>query len=427
VTRRGAGAVAPLAMALALASCGSSDPSSPSPIGDAQWTAPVAVLRDTVSTTAAPRIAAGGRQVAVIRDWEPTDALRVARLGADGRWLPPERVPTLTPSTAHIGADSLGRMVLAWTAYHPDFAGFWCVWASNRAATAAWSTPRTLACNAGQSRLAVGASGHALVAWTWSRYEGLAGAHYDPATGSWETDGFANSDRYIESFDAAVDADGLAAVTWYEDSGGTGAVQLALSRNGRTLYNSALRDDLSSPREPRVAFESAGTAVLAWDGGIERGIEAATISPTGGVIAGVTGDPNDSCPDVAGSGHGTALMSWSRRAADPGVFAAMHVEGSLWAPEQVQPAQLLLPRCPVLAMDTQGNTVAAWSLAGPTGFDFEIWASFRPAASGRWTATRRLATDAADPAVAIADGVAYVVWRALSGDLIQESRLRFAP
>ena len=427
MTRRCAGVVAPLAMAAALAGCGADGPSSPSPDAYGEWSAPATVLREDFHTTAAPRVAAGGREVAVIRDWEPTDGLRVARLGADGRWSAPERVPTLAPSTAHIGADFLGRLMVAWTAENADFPGR-CVWVATRSGTG-WSAPRTLACNAGESRLAVGPAGHALVAWSWSRFRGLAATPYDPAAGWQDGYAFANPDREVTSFDLAVDGDGMGAVTWHESSNGIGAIGLALVRGGRTLHDTVMREDLSFPREPRVAFESAGQAVLAWAGGYEGGIEASSTSATGGVTAGVTNDANDSCPDVAGSGGGTALLTWSRRSRDPGVFAATHVVGSSsWRPEGVQPAQPPLgPLCPVLEMDAQGNAVAAWTLQGTAGFDPEIWASIRPASTGRWAEPRRLAAEAVQPAVAITGGVAYVVWRALSGDLIQESHLRVAP
>jgi hypothetical protein len=417
-------------MTAALTACGSTSPTSSSPGGD--WTPPVNVAR-VAGRASSLGIAAGGSTVLLTWDAAPEEPLRVARLAADGHWRIAAGPPAISASSRQAGVDALGRAVLAWSALLPEDLRFRCAWAATAAPSREWAPSRRFGCGVNEVGLAVGPSGHALVTWSWSNTNGLAAAPYDPAAGWQDGYAFTAGDRVPPSFDAAVDEGGTYAIAWHErpDPSDGGSITLALAR-GRALTILPVTDVLPAQRDPRVAFESPGVAVLAWSGGIGRGVRAGRLAANGGVTTSITEDPDDTCHEVAGSGRGASVIVWSRQNGAPGllrargVYAAPGAEGR-WEPRAIASDHGLLPMCPQVAMDAEGNAAVAWEERFSNGTAPQIWATTRPARTGEWAAPLRLAVGGTQPEVAIASGVAYVVWVTESGDLIQESRLRLAP
>jgi hypothetical protein len=430
VTRRVAGVVASLAMAAALAACGSTaSPTSPSEGG--AWTPPIEVVR--VAGRVFPNgIAAGGDTVLVTwTDENLRQPVRVARLAADGRWAVSEVPGSLSPAFEQVGVDRSGRAVLAWGGLHPDF-GSHCAWAATAPPSGEWAAARILGCGVRQVGLAVGPSGHALVTFSWFA-NSLAAAPYDPVTGWQDLYTLSDGNRVLPQFDAAVDENGTYAVTWDErpERNDMGSIWIAVA-HGRAL---TILPMTFSPGPlnfgPRVAFEAPGVAVATWASGLDRGVQVGHQTLSGGAANSIWDDPEATCPAVAGSGRGASMVAWSRLNNDAGplrargVYAASGANGN-WEPRAIVTGQPLVPSCPQLAMDEEENAVAAWQESGTPGTP-EIWAAVRPKGTREWGAPVRLAIGARQPEVALANRVAYVVWVTEAGDVIRESRLRLAP
>ena len=359
--------------------------------------------------------------------------LRVARLAADGRWSIADGPGAISASSPRAGVDVLGRAVLAWSALLPDDLRFRCAWAATAAPSGEWSPGRVLGCGVNEIGLAVGPSGHALVTWSWSNTNGLVAVPYDPAAGWQDVYALTNGDRVPPSFDAAVDENGMYAIAWHErpEPNDGGSITLALAR-GPALTILPLTDLFPSQLDPRVAFESPGVAVLTWSGGIGQGVQAGRFGANGGFRTSITEDANDTCPEVAGSSRGASVIVWARQNSAfgllraRGVYAAPGAAGQ-WEPRAIASGHALAPFCPQVAMDADGNAAVAWEERDSAGATPEIWVTTRPAGTSEWGAPVRLAVGGMHPSIAIASGVAYVVWVTEAGDLIQESRLRLTP
>jgi hypothetical protein len=424
LTRRTAAAVASHAIAAALAGCGSSSPSQPSPtVGG--WTAP-ALVAQVRALANSPRVAAGGTEVYVTWGNRTRASLATVRL-VGGRWGTPEIVTDDVGVDVSLAADLAGNAMVTWIAPQRGGDNVWCLWSAATVPRVGWRGHRIVACDVGRGHVALGPSGDAVVAWTTRPAYALMVSRYHPTLGWKEEEALTSGDTSDPLVDVAVDSTGAALVTWDERPLQNGETSVSVGRAERDGAWVIRRVAELFPGQggPQAAFEADGLGVVAWKGGTGRGIYAARVSPTAATTVEITGNGNDNCPGVAGSPAGASVIAWSRPRIEPGVFAAAGTPGS-WETVTVAPNQTLPAWCPDVAMDATGNAVVAWE-QGVAGVMPEVWASARSATSGRWSEPVRLAVGAAHPSVAIANDVAYVVWATETGDAIWESRVRLEP
>jgi hypothetical protein len=224
----------------------------------------------------------------------------------------------------------------------------------------------------------------------------------------------------ISSAQVAVSAGGGAVVVW-ERAG----VAQAIGRAGRSEAWTA-PVDLSAGGSPIVDVEEDGGAVVAYTKGgfpsrtaqaVSRESrfaswkEPVTLSPRPYVEAldvavNAAGDAVVGLTSFSGAGYVT-------EAAYRGAFA------STWEPA----VQLSDPNGNALgtrvAIDENGNAAAVWVQAGPTGTEAIVRAASRPAASGVWTTPVTLAGPfrEAEPTVAMdRNGNAVAAWTAIRTD-----------
>ena len=426
---RGAAVLATVACALAVA-CGSSSPSAPSPVGT--WTPGEIVgrvpLRPHASSTYGPLVAAGGDTVYVT--WPPRgeDPLVTARLRPDGVWSEPDAVtePFVSAYALSLDADLAGNAMTTWIAPRSGGANLWCLWAAATGPRRGWSEQVMLACAVGSSRLAVGPSGDATAVWADETTHALVAARYQPGRGWGRGERLTGGDRQRPLFDVAVDATGRSIVVWDERPFGNTVAGVSVATADRDGPWSARRmaEPMLLQGGPQVAFERDGFGVATWQGGTGRGVQAVRLSAEPANPVDISGNGGDQCPEVAGSGVGKSVIAWSRREGRHAVFAAYGADGR-WEPVAMTPDRPLPPWCPDVAMDAAGNAVVAWEEGfGP--MRPEVWASTRTAA-GPWSEPIRLAVGAKFPSVAIAGGVAHVVWAPDTFDAVYASRVRLTP
>ncbi|MFN8124405.1 MAG: PKD domain-containing protein [Thermoleophilia bacterium] len=183
----------------------------------------------------------------------------------------------------------------------------------------------------------------------------------------------------------AVDASGAATVVWQQ---------------------------FSSIDQPRIM---AATRAPGGEWSVPRPISAA------GAATSELPAPSAFDPRVAVGASGTAVAVWRYR--DGGGYvmeAAVRPPGGEWGPPQVISRAARRYDAPAVAVDAQGDAVAAWVRDGQTGMTVE--AVTRPAGGG-WSAPVTLSapgsTEAALPVLAVRDdgAVAAWSWRGGPGDL----------
>jgi hypothetical protein len=414
------------AAALLLAQCACGDTGtapSPDDTSGVPWSAPRTVATLPPTSLVAPRIA--GRGSAVVAVWAVERApgelgIESSRLVANA-WTPTVRLGPGAPVLAEpvVGIDDAGRAVAAWVGPDPDPAPTRfreCLWVASTDPSGAWSEAEPIACDVEAVRLAVSPRGDALVAWSSPFYRNDALPNLwtarRPTGGPWSDLRRAGAGRGMDTtFSVAIDANGLGAVAWAQGSGLDDdlAIFLATGYAGEDWNVRTIVPGAPNQRRARVAFEIPAVPVVAWQG-IGGGIRAVRVTDSISVQQ-LTSNIDDTCLAAAGSGAGASALSWWRLNDSPGIFAAFG-SGGRWEPERVRgfPSQSPLA-CPAIAMDGIGNAVVAWRERSAVRGG-EVWATARyGGVASRWLAATRLDPVGEDPAVAIADGVAYVVRR----------------
>jgi hypothetical protein len=383
-------------------------------------------LMPSAGSTYVPLVAAGRGSVYVT--WPPRggSALATVRLGPDGVWAAPDPVtePFEFPFAVSIEADRLGNAIATWTSPQRGNVSNQCLWAATTGPQRGWGGHVMLACDVGAPHLAVGPSGHATVVWANRTSHALSSARYHAARGWTDAGALTAGDRVRPLFDVAVDSNGASIVVWEERPfpNADAAVSVGMADRDGPWVTRRMAEFFPSQGAPQVAFEADGFGVATWQG---AGIRAARVSAAAAHPVEISGNNDDQCPEVAGSGGGESVIVWSRRRSEPAVFAAPGSNGR-WEPQSIAPNHPLPPWCPDVAMDATGNAVVAWE-EGFTGVSPEVWARARTGANGRWSDPIRLGVGAKFPSVAIAAGVAHVVWAPETFDAVYASRVRLTP
>ncbi len=268
-----------------------------------------------------------------------------------------------------LAVDPQGRAIVVWGRF--DGANL-IVQSSERPPGGAWSEPVDLSA-AGQNGLepevAVDPQGNATAVW-W-RSDGSHSrvqAAERPAGGAWsEPVDLSAAGQDAEIPQVAVDPQGKATAVWQRTDGSNRIAQAAQRLAGGAW---SAPDDLSAEGQnafnPQVAVDPQGNATAVW--GRSNGshfIAQAAERPPGGAWSGPVdlSAPGQDAeePQVAVDPLGNAIVVWWR--SDGSHFrvqAAERPAGGAWgAPEDLSAAgqDAEVPR---LAVDTQGNAVAAW-------------------------------------------------------------------
>jgi hypothetical protein len=229
------------------------------------------------------------------------------------------------------------------------------------------------------------------------------------------------SDRAAGESDVAVSASGDAVAAWQADDGSVSRVEAAAAQAGDD-YGPA--QTLSPPgtdsREPRVAIDGQGGALVVWeryDG--SRSVVDATFVPTGaqaGPLHTLADSANAFAPDVAPVGDGQFLVTWSHSDG-----AGSQVRAALWTSSGFGTLQTLSDagawaQDPRVAASPDGAAVVAWRRRTDTGFRSEAVTRSVAGAFGVRQVLSVAGADASGPALAVGPaGETIAAWRQRSG------------
>jgi hypothetical protein len=337
-----------------------------------------------------------------------------------------------------IAMDAAGNAIAIWRQSNAA-GGVFSIHANRfTAATKTWGAPALLETDdiegAGDVDLDVDAAGNAVVVWNQlsGRYQSIWSNRLAAGAGAW------GSATLVETYDQGESMLPRVAAT-----GGGGAVAVWIQWDGtrQSIHGSRLdaaggwqtplpleTSDTVEALNPDVAADGDGNAVAVWeetDGATVINVRAARRDRTTGVWStpvtlgtpGVYAAGNLAFPRIAldpATGDGVAV--WLVRAGTiNSVWASRyHRSTGLWdAALPLETDERGHASQPRIAVDGQGNAVAAWRQSDGTRLD--IWANRLVASTGTWSGPVRLDVDDGDaslPSVAAAgNGQAVVVWQ----------------
>ena len=300
---------------------------------------------------------------------------------------------------------------------------------SSALAAPTWLAPVDLAPNPNPAlafqrpRVAVDPAGDAIAVWTNDTGTNVVvEASTRPAGGAWQPAVVLSAAGQDASLPAvAVGRTGNALVVWTRSNGANTIVQAAAKPLGGPWQAPV---DVSAPgqdaTEPQVALDAQDDAVAVWSrkSGSDTIAQAASRPASSGVwqtpanlsAAGATA----AGPQVAMDAQGVATAVWSRYDGSVEVVqsSSRSASGGAWPTPVNLTVVGATGRFPQLAVNAQGDAVAAWT--GVTDTSFVTQASTRAGAGGAWAAPVNLSAglDAQSPRVAIdAAGDAVAVWK----------------
>ena len=294
-----------------------------------RWSAP-GRLDDDDGDASGPRIAmsADGSAFAV---WAQFDGAREdvwsSRYTRSEGWRSPERIETNSASRAsglQVAVDPNGNAVAVWA--HSDGARY-DIWSNRYTPSGGWGGTATRiepndAGDALAPQLAVDTEGNAVVVWT--QFDGMTfdiwSNRYTPSSGWGTSKRIEHEDQGdASSPHIGVDANGNAVAVWAHSDGMTVDIWSNRYTPG-TGWGMAERievNDLGDAREPRIAVDPSGNAVVVWkqpDGTSEK-IWSNRYTPMSGWGAAERIDRDDTSTRtgarVAIDAQGNAVAVWS--------------------------------------------------------------------------------------------------------------------
>jgi hypothetical protein len=272
-----------------------------------------------------------------------------------------------------------------------------------------WLAPQTVSQtgqDASHQRVAFDQSGDATAVW-----ESAGGpntvimAAARPASGAFGApQTLSDPSAYSTSPDVAGDAQGDAVAVWLHFDGANMRVQAAYRPAGGSFGAPQTLSAVGyEAREPRVAMNSAGAAVIVWDlaSGLTEELQASSAAPGGSF-----GEPVDltgyssvaSEPRVALDSHGDAIAVWEGwDGANVRIEDAVRpAGGSFGSPQLLSPAGANAG-APQIAFDATGDALAVWRYDGSPAST--VQASYRPAGgSGEFGAVQTVSVPSTYPA-----------------------------
>lgn len=204
---------------------------------------------------------------------------------------------------------------------------------------------------------------------------------------------------YPDSYSLAVNAEGVALVAWAGGAEGTLWVTQYVPGSGWDTSEQIEGGGLGSTT-PAVAIAPNGRAVLVWqEYANPEEIRASHYTPSGGWTAAVKISPQTAgpgsqgsayAPHVAMDGDGNAIAAWQQLDSEANrvVLAARFSSSGQWEEAQaIDDGTADYDSSPDVAMDPTGNAVTVWS--GNDGQGGRIFASSYVSRDG-WTDARRI-------------------------------------
>jgi hypothetical protein len=304
-----------------------------------------------------------------------------------------------------------------------------------------WLTPQTLSQpgqDASRQQVAFDQGGDAIAVWQSTggpQPQIMASAR--PAGGAFgAVQTLSDPSTSSTSPDVASDAQGNSIAVWLHFDGANTRVQAAYRPAGGSF---AAPQTLSpagyEAREPRVAMNAAGEAMLIWSlgSGLSEEIQTAA-APPGGLF----GEAHDltsfttlaSVPQVALDSHGDALAVWDGwDGANIRIQDALRpAGGSFGAPGFLSPSGYNADT-PQIAFDSNGNALAVWRFDGSPASTVE--GDYRPS-GGEFGAPQTASAPSSQPAQAPqvafdGDGYGVVTWQQSDGSELRiEASVRTA-
>jgi PKD domain len=368
------------------------------------WLAPTN-LSAAGENASAPRMAVDqqGDAVAV---WERSngsnDVVQASvRPVTAGAWQPPVDLSAAGANTqyATVGSDARGDAVAVWQSYDGTE---YTVWAAIRPeATGTWQAPvqlSALGVFTMTPQVAVDPQGDAIVVWTYYDdidHHFLVQADRRLAGGGWEAPVQLSAfGQGAQNPQVGFDAQGDAVVVWDRYDGSHWIVQASRLKAGNPVWEvpinlSAAGEDAT---EEQVALDSQGDAIAVWARRDASGnaIVQASVRPASvgswKLPATNLSAPGESAyyPAVAIDPQGNAVAAWSRASGGDVIVQASSrlSEDGVWQPAQDLSAAGEESYYPQVAIDPDGNAVAIWG--SDSGGVNTIESAARPTPSGTW-------------------------------------------
>jgi 6-phosphogluconolactonase (cycloisomerase 2 family) len=365
---------------------------------DQHWATPVPIDAGTASASS-PQVASDALGNALIV-WSESGGIQARSYAPDGT------LGAITPLQSVSGSSASPQIAFgpdgtAFAVWHQSNAARSQVWANRftPASGGQWTGAVPIEEKAGDAlfpQLAVDAGGNAIVVW-----QQATGSHTDiwanRYVGGWSTAAaraIENNDGNAFAPQVALDASGNARAIWFEFDSDASPARNRVWSSRYTVNNdqwgaaAPVEDTPGSATEPRVALDSTGNAVAVW---MQVGTR---------------------------TGSGTPVINiWSSRAA---------TGSDTWdAPVLLEKDDSGDARAPSIAMDANGNALAAWhQIRPPAGSPppppvFNIWAArYTPGATlnGSWAPAELLQpfttnADSVDARIVFdTSGTAIAVW-----------------
>ncbi len=253
-------------------------------------------------------------------------------------------------------------------------------------ANAEWSDPQNIEANPGAAtfpRIAMNADGYAVVVWQqWNEADSMVNlwaTRYVPGTGWIGLERLDDGSGSTLNSEVAITPDGSAIVVWEQSVGPVGASAdadiLVRHYTPGTGWSSPtfMENSANSARRPHVAIDSSGNAMAVWEqeDGTSTNIHARrydnSTSQWGDVELLDTNDFTASSPRVAMNPTGDAMVVWAQSDGSRISLWSKHYDASTATWGRTQLAETdnsgdigFLRAPPQVAMDDEGNAIAAW-------------------------------------------------------------------
>lgn len=246
------------------------------------WGPPVKLAEDALRPHVG--VDAEGNTVAVWRQGGDIPAVRTATLPVGGSWSSPVTLsdPGQSAGPPRVAVNASGAAVVAWLGHDGTD---WRVQAASRSAGGTWSAPTTVS-GPGRSaewpEVAIDRQGNAVVVW---RRRGVVNVDVDavqiadlPAGGSW-TAPFTVTPDYAHALDPNVvfDEFGNVHAVWRQSNGSNWQTMAARRPAGEPWgYHYQMSVDGQNAFHPVIAVDGQGNAITAWDGsdGVDNVVQA---------------------------------------------------------------------------------------------------------------------------------------------------------
>jgi hypothetical protein len=323
-----------------------------------------------------PQVAIDGSGNAVAA-WSRNGGLRTvvqaATVAAGGGWSAPADLsnPEGSATTPQVAIDADGEAVVVWSCFNGLNQ---IVQAASRPAGGGWSGAVDISVAGGDAvepQIAIDGSGNAVA--VWSRNGGanfIVQSSTRPAGGSWSspTDLSAAGGPAGEPR-VAIGASGEALVVWSRNDGANLIVQSAARAAAGTWSQAVdLSTAGSNSDEPQVTLASGGEAIAVWtrDTAGFNTVAQTTLRPAGGSWAPATnlssGSSIATAPQVAVDRAGDAIVVWSDSAASPSVIlSATRPAGGGWEGARRLSEQGENSVDAQIALDSNGDGAGIWT------------------------------------------------------------------